>query len=43
MYAEVSRFLKDDYKVTCPISKDKAKSMISVNPDGTVLKPPVEE
>ena len=41
MYAEVSRFLKDGYKVTSPIAKDKAKSLISVNADGTVLKPPV--
>jgi hypothetical protein len=43
MYGEVSRFLKDGYKVTCPIAKDKAKSLISVNADGTVLKPPIQE
>ena len=43
MYAEVSRFMKDGYKVSCPIAKDKAKSLISVNSNGTVLKPPVAE
>ena len=29
--------------VSCPISKDKAKTLITKNPDGTVLKPPVAE
>jgi hypothetical protein len=43
MYAEVSRFFKEGYKDTCPIPKDKTKSLVSAKPDGTILKPPVEE
>ena len=35
--------MKDGYKVSCPIAKDTAKPLISVNANGTVLKPPVAE
>ena len=42
-HAEVNKFMKPNYKVSCPISKDKAKTLIFKNEDGTVLKPPIEE
>jgi hypothetical protein len=43
MHAEANRFLKDNYKVSCPISKEKDKSLTSAILGGTVLKPPLAE
>ena len=42
-HAECNRSMKPNYKITCPISKGKAKTLIFRNEDGTVLKPPIEE
>ena len=35
--------MTENYTVTCPISKVKAKTLITQNPDGIVIKPPVAE
>jgi hypothetical protein len=41
MHSEVNRFMKDKYTVKSPISKDRAKTLVTKNLDGTVMKPPV--
>ena len=42
-HAECNRFMKPNYHVNCPIAKEKAKTLIHRNDDGTILKPPIEE